>query len=540
MTERSAQVVIIGGGLGGVAAALSALRGGATVIMSEETRWLGGQLTSQAVPPDENPWIEDFGGSASYQELRSRVRNYYRTNYPLTSAAKSNARLNPGNGTVSRLCHEPRVAVAVIDELLAPYLSSGRLRLLMGHRPVSADTDGDRVMAVTLMDFTNGREVVLSAHYFIDATELGELLELAGVEHVTGSESQADTGEPQALSGAAEPLDQQAFTVCFALDHIPGADFVIDRPRDYDFWSGYQADFWPGPQLSWVEVYPDTLQPHPRAIFSDGRAEEGRDAGDLWTFRRILNASNFEPSSGIRDVTLVNWQAIDYWLGPLVGVTPDTFDQHVESARQLSLSYLYWMQTEAPRLDGGTGYSGLRLRGDLLGDTADGLAIAPYIREARRIVAETRVVEQDIGVQARGALLGAEQFADSIGIGSYRIDLHPSTGGGGGPRNFVDADTWPFQVPLGMLLPVRVDNLLPAAKNIGSTHITNGCYRLHPVEWSIGEASGALAAECIRTGDIPRGLRANPRKLTDFQRLLRARGVNLAWPDSVRTKREYY
>jgi hypothetical protein len=45
---------------------------------------------------------------------------------------------------------------------------------------------------------------------------------------------------------------------------------------------------------------------------------------------------------------------------------------------------------------------------------------------------------------------------------------------------------------LGALIPIRMENLLPAAKNIGTTHITNGCYRMHPVEWNIGEAAGAL------------------------------------------------
>ena len=53
-----ADVVIIGGGLGGCAAALAALRSGLRVILTEETDWIGGQLTSQAVPPDENRWIE--------------------------------------------------------------------------------------------------------------------------------------------------------------------------------------------------------------------------------------------------------------------------------------------------------------------------------------------------------------------------------------------------------------------------------------------------------------------------------------------------
>ena len=76
-----------------------------------------------------------------------------------------------------------------------------------------------------------------------------------------------------------------------------------------------------------------------------------------------------------------------------------------------------------------------------------------------------------------------------MGIGSYRIDLHPSTG----RRTYVDLETWPFQIPLGALIPASVDNLLPGAKNLGTTHVTNGCYRLHPVEWNIGEVAGALA-----------------------------------------------
>ena len=35
-------------------------------LLTEETDWIGGQLTSQAVPPDEHPWIESFGCTAAY------------------------------------------------------------------------------------------------------------------------------------------------------------------------------------------------------------------------------------------------------------------------------------------------------------------------------------------------------------------------------------------------------------------------------------------------------------------------------------------
>ncbi|RIV10366.1 FAD-dependent oxidoreductase, partial [Klebsiella pneumoniae] len=49
-----ADILVVGGGLGGVAAALGAARSGKRVIMTEEYDWIGGQLTSQAVPSDEH------------------------------------------------------------------------------------------------------------------------------------------------------------------------------------------------------------------------------------------------------------------------------------------------------------------------------------------------------------------------------------------------------------------------------------------------------------------------------------------------------
>src|SRR5579862_5884799 len=115
---------------------------------------------------------------------------------------------------------------------------------------------------------------------------------------------------------------------------------------------------------------------------------------------------------------------------------------------------------------------------------------------------------------------------DSIGIGSYRIDLHPSTSG----ANTIDTPTLPFQIPLGALIPVRLKNLLPACKNLGVTHITNGCYRLHPIEWNIGESAGLLAGYCLTHGRGPAEVYENESLVTDFQALLRAQGIELQWP----------
>ena len=118
-------------------------------------------------------------------------------------------------------------------------------------------------------------------------------------------------------------------------------------------------------------------------------------------------------------------------------------------------------------------------------------------------------------------------FFDTVGTGYYHIDLHPSTGG----DNYIDFASLPFQIPLGALLPVRVENLFPANKNIGTTHITNGCYRLHPVEWSIGEAVGALVGFAAKKKIGARMIRQKKKLLSEFQDWIRGQGMETHWPD---------
>ena len=178
MEVLRADVAIVGGGLGACAAALAAARLGRRVILTEETHWVGGQLTNQAVPPDEHPWIEEFGATASYRALRRGIRDYYRAHVPLTSSARACDLLNPGNGWVSRLCHDPRVAVAVLHQMMVPHQLSGRLFVLEPHRPLTAWTHGDRVAGVLVRGLESGRDSLIEAPFFIDATPYGDLLEL--------------------------------------------------------------------------------------------------------------------------------------------------------------------------------------------------------------------------------------------------------------------------------------------------------------------------------------------------------------------------
>ena len=127
-------------------------------------------------------------------------------------------------------------------------------------------------------------------------------------------------------------------------------------------------------------------------------------------------------------------------------------------------------------------------------------------------------------------------FHDSVGIGYYPIDLHPSTG----MQNYIDMDALRFQIPLGALLPIRMKNLIPANKNIGTTHITNGCYRLHPVEWNIGEAVGELLSFSMDNRYTPHQVREQQAVLSDFQLRLRSRGIEPEWPSDEELEKMKY
>ena len=525
--EINADIAIIGGGLGGCAAAIAAADAGCRVIITEEYDWIGGQCTSQAVPPDEHRWIEKFGCTRRYRQFRERIRNYYCEHYPLSDEARSNLTLNPGGGGVSRICHEPRVSLAVITAMMAFHQSQGNIMLRTREIPVACETEHDRVITVTVQNRDTGEKTVIHAQYFIDATEVGELLPLAKVEYVIGAESQSDTNEMHATT-ISDPMNMQAFTWCFVMGYDASRHYESDAPRNYTRWRDYIPKLtptWPGKLLSWTYSHPRTLSTNSSVLFSHEPHPDNTFV--FWMYRKIIDVGIYQKTCNVHESTVVNWPQNDYFEHPIIDVPGDIRDLALAESKELSLSLFHWLATEAPRTDGGTGYPGLYLCPEITG-TADGLAMAPYIRESRRIHARFTVTENHIGKQARSGKPAAI-FSDSIGIGAYNIDLHPSTSG----NNYIDIPASPFQIPLGAIIPVRIRNLLPACKNIGTTHITNGCYREHPVEWNIGEAAGLLAAFCIERKYEPHAVHGDSVLCAEYQQLLVQHGIELAWPDEV-------
>ena len=495
---ESCEILIAGGGTGGVAAALAVARSGRRVVLLEETDWLGGQMTAQGVSAlDEHEHIESFGGTRTYYELRTRLREHYGVD-------------NPGACWVTRLAFEPRVAVAAIEHMLPPQVEIHRRM-----KVVAVTTDQDRIKEVVAMGLDDGRFLRFRPELVIDATELGDLLPLCGAEHVIGAETVAQTGELQAQPVEAKPHCVQSFTYTFACERrAKGESQVISRPEKYEHYKTAQP-YSLRIEVHGGEIYGETSGWLEYRLYDTMPGTKG----GLWTYRRLIEGKSFSGN----DLTMFNWPGNDYRDRSILDCSPLDAARALQDAKRVSLGFLYWLQTEAPATAARLGAPEIRLRPDVMG-SVDGLSKHPYIRESRRIKAKKTIIEQEVSAHHQKGPRAAH-FADSVGVGWYPIDIHRS-----GPDDVgASCRTKPFQIPLGALLPVRIANLIAGAKNIGTTHITNGCYRLHPVEWNVGEAAGALAAFALGNRMPPVAVREDAGALGRFQRRLLEEGVPLAW-----------
>lgn len=514
-TSYRVQIAIIGASLGGVVAAWRACEAGHHVLLAAEHPWLGGQLTAQGVPPDEHAAIERGGACASYRAFREAMRAHYRAQPGFEDHTSLTHGLNPGDGWVSNLCIEPGVAARYFEALLEPHVAAGRLVLLRGVAPVSARRQGRQLVDVRLRT-VEGHLHEVQARFFVDATDTGALLPLAGLAYRLGKEARAAFDEPDAPL-QADTLDQQPVTHVVALEWQGGPGPVLEPPPSYGFWRTRTVPhhahlqfslFLPGRQGASV-AFPLTGQ---------------GDSLDLWRYRRVRAAHQW---AGLRpppsELTLVNWGHNDYALHPLLdGPLPE---QEVEAAaRELTRALVHWLQAEAPRADGGRGWPEWQPAAGVLG-TADGLAQQVYVRESRRMVTLRTLTQRDIGPEQPEAALEPVHLPDSVGVAWYNLDIHPTCRSGHG----TNARVRPFTLPLGAFVARDCDNLLPGCKNIGVTHLANACTRVHPVEWLVGEVAAHLASACIREGHTPTTLHADSHAQRALRDDLDRSGVPRRW-----------
>lgn len=532
-SELSCAILVVGGSTAAYTAALVAARANLSVCLVQPTQILGGQFTVQALPAsDDGDLLKERAGAfhrAGEEFAISPLQRWFRDRQRQLQPVQGEVLQNPGGGWVSPICTSPVVSAIALNEAIAPCLERGTLRFIPFAEPVEVrfvtpPGERRRVTGVVFQDLQRGHRFTISAQITIEATDLGDLLEVGNIPSRVGQETREETGE-QALPKHPLPECQQSFTYGAVIELAePGKGKPIGAPPGYNVapWllaADFEADFWTKSGGQW--------EPQPRPFLHPF---------GIFRYRRLIRVSTQEKLVKPGDVSVLNWGqhqhgeggpmlcGNDYRVGELVGVSREERKLHLKQGRDRARAYVHYLQQRGIPL---------KPRGDLTW-TADGIALEPYIREARRGIALTPILHEDVAKAFFPNQARARCFADSVGIGQYHyLDLHGNDRQGHASLPGDKVIALPFTLPVGSLVPLDTDGLVLSSKSLGTTHITNAAYRMHPVEWAIGEASGYLAALAVWAGVQPRAIALQEPLLRKLQGLITRNGIPIFWFDDV-------
>jgi len=424
-------VVVVGGGTGGTAAAIEAARGGARVLVVEESPWLGGMLTSAGVSAIDGNYRLRGGLFGEFTDsLAARYGGY--------EALKS--------GWVSNILFNPRVGA----EILANMAGEAGVEVRFGTTmrwPVAAGHDDKRhsrldresPWKLTLSDGTR-----VKARILIDGTELGDVALAAGARELEDRVSLQD------LTYAA---------IVKWYDH----DVPMEEPEGYD-----------------RELYRSCCD-NPLA---DNRGGINPLGQQLWSPEMMLSYGRLPDGC-----MMLNWPVCgnDIYLEYLDMPREEVY----RLAKNRTLGFIYFLQQEL-------GYKNLGIADDVF-PSVDGLPFYPYYRESRRFAGKDTMT-----VEAAKRPYDFDLYTRAVAVGDYPVDHHHVQN----PRREELSHLWfgkipSFSVPLGVVVPVEVEDLLLADKCVSVSWEMNGATRLQPVVTGLGQAAGALAAISMRTGRHP-------------------------------------
>jgi hypothetical protein len=438
-------VLVVGGGTGGTAAALQSARLGARTVVAEPTPWLGGMLSAAGVSAtDGNHRLP----SGIWREFRDRIYAHYGGPEAVNT------------GWVSNTHFEPHVADRIWKEMTA---AENSLRVLYRHRFLDVVKDGSRVRGAVLEDLATGRRVEVRAKVVVDGTDLGDVLARAGALFDLGLEADSVSGERAGIAASSDVV--QDLTWCAILkDYGPGADRTIPRPAGYD-----PAEF----DCSSTSYCKDATRERPTV-----------DA------RKMLDYAKLPGSK-----YLVNWpnHGNDTYL-KVAGMDDASRESALRAAKATTLRFVYFIQAEL-------GFRNLGLADDEY-PTKDLLPLVAYHREGRRLRGIVRFTARDIEEPfgSRDPL-----YRTGISVGDYPIDHHHKRNPAA-PQHLWFVRVPSFSVPLGALVPEATDGLVVADKAISVSNVANGTTRLQPVVLLTGQAAGTLAALAVRQGREPRAV----------------------------------
>jgi len=455
-SERVCEVdiMIIGGGASGVSAAVQAARLGATVAVAEETTWLGGMLTGAGVSAVDGNYRMPAG---LFGEFRDGLIAHYGDLDSLNT------------GWVSGVLFEPSVGNDVFRSLVA---AEPNIAVMYETRLESATQSNDGYWDIILVD--NGDENIrYKAKVLIDGTELGDVAKMVGVGYDIGMESRSITGEDVAPD-SANNIIQDITMVATLKDY--GHDVTIPEPDDYD---------------------PDEFA----CTAINDRCVNPKESDRMWPADYMMQYGRLPNGK-----YMINWpiEGNDYYVN-IIEMNREQRDSAIAEAKAHTMRYIYFLQKEL-------GFNTLGLADDEY-PTADRMPFIPYHRESRRIHGRVRF---DLNHIMTPYDTGLPLYRTAIAVGDYPVDHHHQAYSGAEALPDLHFHPVPsFGLPLGVIMPDSVENMLVTEKSISVSNIVNGTTRLQPVVMQIGQAAGAVAALAVIDG-----VDVSDVKVRDVQRVI--------------------
>ncbi len=421
------ELLVVGGGISGVAASYEALLAGKTVCLAEITDWMGGQLSSQGTSAldERQTQREQLFYPRGYLELRERIKDHY-------------GKINPGDCWVSESCFLPRDAHTLLEQQLeeAALKGQGKLKwfpstvikeldinttgqgtgkqitsaIAIQHSPMPGTpplntkplsrniedaftyTNSNR-LAKKIIEFVPPKSSTNKPAdwYVIEATETGEIVALADVPYRLGIDPVSHL-EPSSSSFTPNPYCTQGFTYTFAmeatkepqqhqqppfyLDHHQYYSYELERLASFDLvftyrriWSPTQGRKEQFSSISFTAPTPGDISMQNWTWGNDYRPGTAKD--NLVYTRSQLEATGQLKPGG--------------WLG---GLRTET----LRKAEDHALGYFYWLVAGTTDSQLGEGVKKPHPNNRLLTGldspmgTVHGLSKYPYMREGRRII----------------------------------------------------------------------------------------------------------------------------------------------------------
>ncbi len=475
MEQITTDVLVVGGGTGGTAAAIQSALAGAETVLVSEFSWLGGMLTSAGVAAIDGHELAAWQTGIWGKFLR-------------TLQQRQPEGLD--HGWVSMFTYDPRIGAAIFAEWVQ---SLPNLRWIVGEIPEEVIRRGDRIIGAKFQNYT------IQATITIDGTELGDLLPLGNIPHRWGWELQAEFGEPSA------PIELEPWMQKYPVQAPTGVVFM------QDFGEAIAPEILP-------KVIPATIPESQESTIFEKLNEKFTQA---WAHHGAEAFLSYGRLPG--GLIMINWPIAgnDYGEGlDRLIASPEKRRQFEQECFTHSHNFASFIQQQLGRryglatgvfphhLDPSDSPQNLDDRFSKIEGTSTALAIHPYYRESRRLKGLATITEQDILPVTSGD--AAPFRSDSVAIAHYANDHHyPGHDLPLLPKSRRWGGRWtgtPFCIPYGALIPEAIDGFLVCEKNISVSHIANGATRLQPAVLLLGQAAGMAAALCIKTGKMPREL----------------------------------